>query len=167
MHRNKILKKSIDDAGEDAGSRENPISIFINDLNTPREEELDFMKTLYEQQKIDIVPIGRNTIMDTRDLDVAEALEHFVDCDIYCFGMPNMDPEKLKDIIQENQSFKDWTYYLGDRRLSIICNSIINKSKKFQKDCEKYGVKFFDTSGDRIKKLEVVMKYIEDNSINC
>ena len=104
--------------------------------------------------------------MDTMDLTVEEACKNFKqDCDIYCFGMPNENPQNLAKIIRSKETDNDWTCLLESHRLEIMCEYIINYSKELFEECQKNNIIFFDTSGDRENKLKQAIKVIEEKSI--
>jgi len=127
-----------------------------------QEEEIEYLRVLYEENLTDLN--SRNIIMDTTNLDVKSAKENF-DCDIYCLGMPNETIPHLKEMIIKNDTTKDWTYYMGNGFLEIVCNNIIQLSKKCEEECKRYNVKFFDTSENRNEKLMQAIQYIEKSSI--
>ena len=80
--------------------------------------------------------------------------------------MPNETPENLKLKIRENDTRNDWTYYTSNMIMDVTCRNIIENSKYMQEECEKYHVKFWDTSGDRKHKLKAIIEEIEKSIIN-
>ena len=44
--------------------------------------------------------------------------------------------------------------------------NVIQKSKNDRAKCERYGINFFDTSGNRGEKIDQIIKEIEVKSIN-
>ena len=148
----------------DESTRE--FDINLSDIVLEGKQKILYYKTLFDETKIDLNPIGRKIIMDTMDLSVKEAYENFgKDCDIYCFGMPNENSKNLLEIIRLKETSNDWTSFCGNYRLEMMCKHIINYSKKLQEECQKYNIIFFDTSGDREKKLIQAIKVIEEKSI--
>lgn len=143
------------------------VALNVSDIYLDNEQKMVFYKSFYSQIKIDLTQINKNIIMETMDIEPKEAVENFSEsCDIYCFGMPNEDPENLAKIFCTKDKPYDWTYYSGKIGLKIICNSIINYSKELFEECQKYNIKFFDTSGNRENKLKEAIKIIEEKSIN-
>lgn len=142
--------------------------IDLSKISPTKKEIIIFLKSLYEQLKIDLAPIGRKIIMDTHSLEVADAVKHFSsDCDIYCLGMPNESTKNLERVLIETGSKHDWTSHIGYYRLEIVCNSIIQQSKKMKLECEKYNIRFFDMSGNRAEKIKEAIEEIKKNSIEC
>lgn len=110
-------------------------------------------------------PINKNSIVDCCQISVEEAYNKFrKDCDIYCFGMPNIDLEELMIAINENDKEYDWTRVCGYYMFENLCRNIIRESKENQKLCSKYGIKFFDMQGHRKEKIDEAIKYIEANN---
>lgn len=144
--------------------------IYIEDLallNLSSKEIAIYFRDIYEELKIDLKSLGRSIIIDTYSLTVEDAVKYFSsDCDIYCLGMPNETTKNLKQMIKNNDTRNDWSYYIGDIMLDLACNRIIKNSKTMKEQCEKYNIKFFDTSGNREEKIEMIIKDIEKNTIN-
>lgn len=136
-------------------------------LNLSSEEIAIYFRDIYEELKIDLKSLGRSIIIDTYSLTVEDAIKYFSsDCDIYCLGMPNETTKNLKQMIKINDTRNDWTYYIGDIMLDLACNRIIRNSKTMKEQCERYNIKFFDTSGNREEKVAMIIKDIEKNTIN-
>lgn len=126
-----------------------------------------YFKTTYEEIKFDLRASQKSIIIDTHSMTVEDSVKYFrPQCDIYCLGMPNETPENLKLKIRENDTRNDWTYYTGNMIMDVTCRNIIENSKYMQEECEKYHVKFWDTSGDRKQKLKAIIEEIEKSIIN-
>lgn len=116
--------------------------------------------------KIDLQKTKKSILIDTHSIEIEDAVKNFSStCDIYCLGMPNESIENLKEAIIKNDTEDDWTTCVPYFMLDMICNQIITRSKKMQEQCEKYNIKFFDTSGNRAEKIKEVIKQIEENTI--
>jgi hypothetical protein len=131
------------------------------------EDRVYFLKNQFNQLEMDLLKTGKKIIVDSHDLTVKDVIKNFgTDCDIYCLGMPNQSPEKLLRRIRELESPDDWSYYAGDSVLHKLCERTIYKSKILMEECKKYGSLFFDTSGNREKKIMEAVRVIEYESIN-
>ena len=132
------------------------------------EEDInELMYNVVKQIEIETERTNQKIILETNDISVESAIEYFkTDFDIYCLGMPNETVESLEYQIRNNDEENDWTNYLGDERLKTICSDVIQKSKNDRAKCERYGINFFDTSGNRGEKIDQIIKEIEVKSIN-
>lgn len=102
---------------------------------------------------------------------VLEGCETYVaDCDRlfhdentirYYLGMTKISPEELVKNIRKYDSEKDWTYKKRDDEILEYAKRCIEQSKINQKECEKYHIKFVDTSLNREKVLDNLMEEIE------
>ena len=81
---------------------------------------------------------------------------------IYYLGMTNISPEELARNIRKYDSEKDWTYRKTSEEVLEYAKKCIELSKKYQQECEKYSIKFVDTSRDREKVLKKVLEEIEN-----
>ncbi len=87
---------------------------------------------------------------------------------IVVFGYPNIKPEQLLSNIRNHENsdewktetHENWTQQLDDTEMLPLLREQIENSKKYQKDCEKLGIDFIDTSIDRDKKLDDFVKNI-------
>ena len=137
---------------------------FYNTLTENKVKK--FFTTFCKQVQIDLKPLNKKIILDI-PMYVKDAKEIFEkDFDIYCLGMPNETVQNLMKNIRKNDTPFEWTYFIGQSRLEMVCNNIIEKSKILQKECEKYNVPFFDTSGDRKEKLKIAIEEIKKRSID-
>ena len=127
----------------------------------------ELMYNIVKQMEIETERTNQKIILETNDISVEKAIEYFKsDFDIYCIGMPNETVESLAYQIRENDEENDWTNYIGDERLKTICNDVIKNSKNDRAKCERYGINFFDTSGNRNEKIDQIVKEIELKSID-
>ena len=130
------------------------------------EDSIDYLVNFYKEMKLDIARTKRKIIIDTFSLSVEEAVKYFgKTCDIYCLGMPNETADDLEIAIRETETSKDWTFRLGHFTLHSLCEGIAWKSKEMRDECLKYGVIFFDMSGNRDEKIEEAISEIERCSI--
>lgn len=95
---------------------------------------------------------------------------HVADCDRlfhdenmirYYLGMTKISPEQLATNIRKYDSEKDWTYGKSDDEILEYAKRCIEQSKINQKECEKYHIKFVETSMKREEVLEGLVEEIE------
>lgn len=82
---------------------------------------------------------------------------------IYVLAQKDITPEKMASDIKKYDTEKDWTYEMSYNELIKYCTNSIQKAKIIYEECKKYGLKFFDTSVNREKVLNDIMKDIEAN----
>ena len=70
-------------------------------------------------------------------------------CDIYYFITADVTPEERFQILKENDTPKDYTYYISDEENYDSCFEIVDISKIMKEQCILYGLPFFETSRDR------------------
>lgn len=141
--------------------------IYFREDIMSEEDINEFIYNIVKQMEIETEGTNQKIILEANDISVEKAIEYFrKDFDIYCLGMPNETVENLAYQIRENDEESDWTNYLGDNRLKTICKQVIQNSKNDRAKCEKYGINFFDTSGNRNEKVSQIIKEIEVRSIS-
>lgn len=140
----------------------------LSDVILDNNDRLILLKSYFYQLKLDLIKVHKKIIIDTHDLNIIEVLKNFdSNCDIYVLGMPNESAKNLFEIIRKNDKKSDWTNYIPDTILRCQCKEIIYESQENYKKCKELGIKFFDTSGNREEKINMAMKFIEENSIMC
>ena len=151
---------------EKTAVKEDPNAVELHFLLT-QDKVRQFLFNLCQEIQFDLKPLNKKVILDTVQLDVKEAKENLEDdFDIYCLGMPNENVQNLMINIRKNDTLFDWTNQIGRFRLERVCYDIIERSKILQKECEKYNITFFDTSGNRQEKLKLAIEEIKKKSIN-
>lgn len=75
-----------------------------------------------------------------------------------CFlGTSKLEVDTLKNF---KGVADDWTEDLSEDKLAKLPNWIIEKSKEYKTECEKYNIKYFDVSSDYSKTLEEAYEYL-------
>jgi len=85
---------------------------------------------------------------------------------IYYLAPVDITPEEFFNNIRTNDTEYDWTFKLSDKELMQNVKSMIVKGKKIKEECEKYNIKFVDTSHNRKEKLDTILKNIESEINN-
>lgn len=79
-----------------------------------------------------------------------------------CFvGYCTINPEEKLKLIRANSNHKDdWTRDQSDEKVLSSIESIITFSKYLREECEKYNIKFFDSSDDFLKTQDEIMAFL-------
>lgn len=80
---------------------------------------------------------------------------------IYVLAQKDIKPEEMAKNMKNNDTKKDWTYGKNYEELLEYCKASIKKAEIIEKECKKYGLKFFDTAKNRKSVLDKIMKDIE------
>ena len=149
-NRKLISKKTVD------GSEINQIELYpISDLEKNIiKYSVDFEKDL-------------RFILDSSFIDVENI--HDVDANNYliiALGFPDISLQEGLDNLNKYDTEDDWTYIESDFKKEMFMKSYINQSKQMQKDCQKYNIKFINTSYNRQNVLSDAYKWLKDNINN-
>lgn len=81
-----------------------------------------------------------------------------------CFvGFSQIDPSaKLKLVKEKGGQTDDWTKNYSDEELLGFIKEMIDFSKYLKGECEKYDIKYFDSSDNFEKYLEDIYAYLAD-----
>lgn len=158
-----LRKKVMSEAKSNNGVYE----INIEQTLVPERVITMLMSDIADEMNIDLRKAKRKMIFETHEISVEDANKYFIPKGfyVYCLGMPNETKESLIKAIKLNDDKDDWTANVGTFMLEMTCNQIICRSKEMQKECRKYGIKFFDTSGNRKEKINKIIEQIETISV--
>lgn len=81
---------------------------------------------------------------------------------IYFLAPVNISYEDFFNNIRKYDEKKDWTYSLSDEELLKYVKEIISDGKKIREECQKYKLKFVDTSQNRDEKFNEIIHEIEN-----
>lgn len=81
---------------------------------------------------------------------------------IYVLGQINISPEDMAKNIKKYDTQDDWTKEKEYTELVNHCSNSIEKAKQLKNECNEYKIQFFDTSKNREKVLENILKIVED-----
>lgn len=122
-------------------------------------EYRNFLKSYFDYT----VKYNKNlyTILDTVDFKPCD-YKLFQNSLIIVFGYPKLTKEEClynwKNYIEHN----DWTLNKTDKELLEKAQRAIQDSKQFQADCQKYNLKFVDTSFNRSEVLNELLKWTKN-----
>lgn len=98
-------------------------------------------------------------VVDTVDFEPKDCC-NFENSIVLCFGYPNITKEEAVANWRKYDTELDWTKYKSDEKLLHYAESEIKNSRFLKKECQKYNIKFVDTSYNREKVLNELLEYI-------
>lgn len=98
-------------------------------------------------------------VVDTVDFNPKDCIK-FENSIVICFGYPNITKEEVVANWKKYDTELDWTKYKSDEKLLRYAESEIKNSQTLKEECEKYNIKFVDTSYNREKVLNELLGYI-------
>lgn len=103
-----------------------------------------------------------NYIFDSCDVSVINALKYFSGENIFIIflGYGKLSKYEVLDNYRKYEKVNDWTSSRSDAELLEHAENWINNSKIFEEECKKYNVMYVDTSVDREKVLNNILKLI-------
>ena len=103
-----------------------------------------------------------NYIFENCDISAENAIKYFQDEStiILFLGYSNLNKEKVFNNWKKYDTPEDWTYKKTDDELLKYAEQYVKDSKEFQTECEKYHIKYVDTSYNREKILKELLEEI-------
>lgn len=109
-----------------------------------------------------------NYIVETCDMTPKKAYELFSNDDtvLLFLGTPCLNVQEHFKEIRKFETEKDWTYDRSDEHMLNHCEYWINKSKEYEKECDKLNIWYVDTSLNRENVLKETLDRIEQIILN-
>ena len=104
-------------------------------------------------------------VVDTVDFEPKDC-NSFENSITICFGYPNVSKEELLKKWRKYDTDLDWTKNKSDELLLNFAKKEIENSKYLKQECEKYDIKFVDTSHNRNAVLNELLEYVVQLSKN-
>lgn len=82
---------------------------------------------------------------------------------VICLGLGNLNIMEMVELCLEHDTQKDWTFGLSEEYLMKHANDWYSANKMLKEECPKYGIKYYDTSKNRIECLNNILSDIEKN----
>ena len=128
--------------------------------NEIAEKFWDFLKAMLENMiwsETDYIIEGEAILPEL----ISELLKKHRDSIKVCFvGYSNMDvKEKVKDVYSYSYG-NDWLTKESNDYVESHISNMIEYSKTIKKSCEKYGIKYFDTSKNFVQVLDDTIEYL-------
>ena len=111
---------------------------------------------------LDICEVNYIKVIDTVDFEPKDK-ELFKNALVLCFGYPDISEEEVLKNFRKYDTDLDWTKKKNDNELLAFIHDEVKYSKYLKGECQKYDIKFVNTSFDRMKNLEETLDYIIKN----
>lgn len=82
-------------------------------------------------------------------------------CDIYYFLTSDVTPEERYQILKTYDTPKDYTYYHSDEENRESCISMVEVSKLFKDQCQKFGLPYYETAVNRPDVIHSFLQSLE------
>lgn len=79
---------------------------------------------------------------------------------VVCLGLGNLTIEDMIDLCIEHDTEESWTYGLSREYLRKHAKDWYEANEMLKVECPKYGIKYYDTSKDRVETLNTIMKEV-------
>lgn len=83
--------------------------------------------------------------------------------DVFFLGYPNTTAEEKIKIVLEKDSQFDWTHKKPYDEVYFRISNLVRISKEIQAECDKYGIKFIDTSVNFDEEINKVAEKYKSN----
>ena len=80
---------------------------------------------------------------------------------VVCLGLGNLNVNEMVDLCIEHDTESDWTYGLPREYIKEHAMDWHLANEMLKKECPKYGIKYYDTSKNRVETLKNIMSEIE------
>jgi hypothetical protein len=99
---------------------------------------------------------------------VQRLMDEYPDKIRICFiGYTDVDPHvKAADIKTHSDGKDDWLLKESDEYLYDHIDNMVAHSKSIKADCEKYAMRYFDTSADFTRTIELAIRYLLNDSVD-
>ncbi len=127
-------------------------------------ERIEFCKFINWLIKENNVHLKRDIyyVIDSADISLDNAIQIFDDAIIIGVGCKDITIQDMIEKMKKNDTKLEWTYGYSDDDLYSVAKETITNSKELYKKCLNSNVFYFDTSIDRYKTYEEILKYIEN-----
>ena len=124
------------------------------------QEYLDYVLSYYKYANMYDVDYVK--IVDTVDFEPKD-YKLFENSIMICLGYPNTTKEEVVSNWRKYDTPLDWTKKKSDEKLLQYASSEIKNSIYLKEECDKYNIKFVDTSTNRTKVLTKLVDYTLTN----
>lgn len=80
---------------------------------------------------------------------------------VVCLGLGDLDVDGMIELCIEHDIEKDWSFGLSREYLKEYATDWYYANEMLKKECPKYGIKYYDTSVNRVSVLNNIMNEIE------
>lgn len=79
---------------------------------------------------------------------------------VVCLGLGDLQAEDMVDLCIKHDTEESWTYGLSREYLREHAKDWFNANEMLKDECPKYGIKYYDTSKNRVETLNMIMEEI-------
>lgn len=130
------------------------------------EHSIYFQKTLLEFFNLCISKDNNNYgyILESGQLHpkIVKEMIDFENTIVICLGLGNLNKDEMVELCIKHDVEKDWTYGLSREYLKEHAQDWFLTNEMLKNKCPEYGIKYYDTSNNRVKILNDIMKEISD-----
>lgn len=142
------------DTGADVDVKENVQSISS--------KIAPFLRAMMDSGEYDECDYGM--VIDVFQL-LPEDYRKYIDpsvCEIYYFITSDVAAEERYKLLKQYDTPKDYTYYKPEEENRRNCAEIVEVSKFYKEQCEKYQLPYFETALERERVLEEFFNQLEE-----
>ena len=124
-----------------------------------------FIRAMMDSGEYDEFDCGM--VLDIYQLLPEDYMNYLSDanCEIFYFITSDVTPEERFLIQKTYDTQKDYTFYKSDEELREGCEYIVEQSKLMKKQCQKYGLPYYETAKNREIVFEQFVKFLSDKHI--
>ncbi len=86
-------------------------------------------------------------------------------CEIYYFITSDVTAEERFELLKQYDTPKDYTYYKPEEEKRRNCAEIVEISKYYKEQCEKYQLPYYETAQNREKVLGEFIRRLEEEIV--
>ncbi len=136
--------------------------------NVDKQKEFEhgeyFQRTLLEFFKSSMSKDKKNygCILESGQLHprIVKEMVNFDNTIVVCLGLGDFSLEDMVNLCIEHDTPEDWTYGLSREYLREHAKDWFTANEMLKKECPKYGIKYYDTSKNRVETLDKIMNEI-------
>lgn len=80
---------------------------------------------------------------------------------VVCLGLGNLTIDKMVELCIKHDTKESWTFGLEKEYIKEHAKDWYEANEMLKVECSRYGIKYYDTSKDRVKTLNNIMREIE------
>ncbi len=123
-----------------------------------------FLRAMIDSGEYDECDYGM--VLDVFQL-LPEDYRKYIDptvCEIYYFITSDVTAEEWYELLKQYDTPKDYTYYKPEEEKRKACEEVVEISKYYKEQCERFQLSFFETAQNREKVLADFMRQLEEEN---
>lgn len=123
-----------------------------------------FLRAMMDSGEYDECDYGM--VIDVFQLLPEDYRKHIdpVVCEVYYFITSDVTAEERFELLKQYDTPKDYTYYKPEEENRRNCAEIVEISKFYKEQCEKYQLPYYETARNREKVLGKFIRHLEDEN---